>query len=92
MILPILQSNSEDEEGNNGYHSVRGNSNRDGYGNSGGQHSAADFWDDFNINDPQSVYADKYSEQEEVNNYRNNHQYKRPAAVESSWGQRQVRE
>lgn len=80
------RNTSEDEEG---YQSGRGGV-RDGYGNSGGQ-SSADFWDDFNINDPQSVYADKYSEQEEIGggNYRRPHnQYKRPA-VESSWGQRQ---
>ena len=76
------------------YHIVRGNRNG-GYrnGGGGGQAEAADFWDDFNIHDPQSIYADKYSTQEETSgggggNYRQ-HQYKTPS-IESAWGQRQV--
>ena len=78
------------------YHSIRGN--RDGgyhHGSGGrGQTEAADFWEDFNVHDPQSIYADKFTAQEEYgNNAGNYHQnaYNSPTpSVESSWGQRQV--
>ena len=77
------------------YHGIRGN--RDGgyhHGGGGrGQTEAADFWEDFNVHDPQSIYADKFSAQEEYGsnggNYPQN-SYKPTPAVESSWGQRQV--
>ena len=87
FIIFLIVNIYSDDEGRNGYHSGggRGSSNFDGQ-------SAADFWDDFNINDPQSVYVDKYSQQEEiggVGNYHRLNQFKRPS-VESSWGQRQV--
>ena len=82
-----------EEDDGLGYPIVRGN--RDGgYRNAGGagQSEAADFWDDFNIHDPQSIYADKYSAQEEISgggvNYRP-HQIK-THSIESAWGQRQV--
>ena len=88
---------SEDEEGI-GY-VVRGNNagsrgNEGGYRSGGGRQSeVADFWDDFNVHDPQSIYADKYSSSQEEHigggggaAYRP-HQFKTP---DSSWGQRQV--
>ena len=67
IIFPIVNIYSDDE-GRNGYQSGggRGSNNFDGQ-------SAADFWDDFNINDPQSVYVDKYSQQEEIGGVGNYH-------------------
>ena len=88
---------SEDEEGLS--YVVRGNNagsrgGEGGYRSGGGRQSeVADFWDDFNVHDPQSIYADKYSSSQEERigggggaAYRP-HQFKTP---DSSWGQRQV--
>ena len=51
-----------EEEDTLDYHGIRGN--RDGgyhHGGGGrGQTEAADFWEDFNVHDPQSIYADKF--------------------------------
>jgi len=101
--------NGEVEEEDISYHIVRGNNGAGrvnggvagGYqkNNGGVGQSAADFWDDFNIHDPQSIYADKYSAQEEPfgNNNRGggggyhpqHHQPETTPSIESSWGQRQ---
>ena len=96
--LPCNLRFSEDEGGLS--YVVRGNNagsrgGEGGYRSGGGRQSeVADFWDDFNVHDPQSIYADKYSSSQEEHigggggsAYRP-HQFKTP---DSSWGQRQVR-
>ena len=76
------------------YHGSRGFS-EGGYRQGGQvQTEVADFWEDFNVHDPQSIYADKFSAQEEYGsgggNYRPTTGYKSTPSVESAWGQRQV--